>query len=180
MREKVSVCLGLLAGAAASLVSACIQTSSVDDPASGYVGTPRDFVEISQLFSQYNYTIDNGDGEGWADVFTEDGVFRDPSWCASGREALIGVVGREKRVGKDQEHFHMPSLGPIIYQDANTATVHSTVIVVHETGFGNAGGVMVTGTYDDRLKRVDGKWRIAYRWVHRPSDGAPIPCTHEY
>lgn len=145
-----------------------------------YVGTADDFMQISQLFSQYNFTIDNGDGEGWADNFTTDGVFRDPSWCAIGRAALIGVVGRDKRIGKDQDHHHVHSLGPIVYGDRSRATVHSTVMVVRETGFGKTGGIMVTGTYDDRLERVNGQWRFAYRLVHRPSEKPPIPCTREY
>lgn len=145
-----------------------------------YVGTPDDFMQISQLFSQYNYTIDNGDGEGWAATFTDDGVFRDPSWCAIGRDALIAVVGRDKRVGRDQDHHHVPALGPITYVDRYTALVHSTVMVVRETGFGKTGGIMVTGTYDDRLKRVNGQWRFAYRQVHRPSEKPPIPCAREF
>jgi hypothetical protein len=145
-----------------------------------YVGTPDDFMQISQLFSQYNYTIDNGDGEGWAHTFTADGVFRDPSWCAIGRDALISVVGRDARVGKDQDHHHVPALGPIVYQDRDTATVHSTVMVIRETGFGKTGGIMVTGTYDDRLKRVNGRWLFSYRWVHRPSATPPIACARQY
>jgi hypothetical protein len=145
-----------------------------------YAGTPDDFMQISQLFSRYDYTIDNGDGLAWADVFTDDGVFRDPSWCAIGRDALIKVVGTDKRVGKDRDHFHMPSLGPIVYADRDNATIHSTVIVVRETGFGKNGGVWVTGSYDDRLKRVNGKWRIAYRLVHRPSEKPPIACAREF
>src|ERR1700712_6078200 len=85
-----------------------------------YRGTADDFVEINQLFARYDFSIDNGDGEGWAGVFTPDGVFRDPSWCAVGREQLIGVVGREPRVGKDEIHHHVPTIGPIEYVDRKT------------------------------------------------------------
>jgi len=145
--------------------------------AANYRGTPEDFVEISQLFSQYDYTIDNGDGPGWAENFTADGVFQDPSWCAKGREQLIGVVGRDKRIGKDQEHHHVPAMGPIVYQDRDHATIHSTVMVVRETGFGKTGGIMVTGTYDDVLVRQNGRWLFKHRLVHRPSEKPPIACV---
>ena len=151
-----------------------------DEPDGPYAGTADDFMQISQLYALYDFNIDNGDGEAWADTFTGDGVFRDPSWCAIGREQLIAIVGREPEVGKDQAQFHMPSLGPILYQDADHATVHSTVMVVRETGHGHDGGVGITGTYDDRLVRVNGHWRFAYRWVHRPADAEPIPCAREY
>jgi hypothetical protein len=137
-------------------------------------------MQISQLYAMYNYTIDNCDGEGWADTFTADGVFRDPSWCAIGRDQLIQVVGTDKRIGRDLEHFHMPSLGPIFYQDRDHATVHSTVMVVYETGYGKDGGIGITGSYDDRLVRVNGRWRFGYRWVQRPADGPDIPCAREY
>lgn len=166
-------------GVAAGLVLTCALAGGAN-AASTYVGTPDDFMQISQLFSQYNYTIDNGDGEGWAQTFAPDGVFRDPSWCAIGKAALIKVVGTEKQIGKDQDHHHVPNLGPITYQDRNHATVHSTVMVVHETGFGKSGGIMVTGTYDDRLVRIRGQWRFAYRLVHRPSKEPPIPCAREF
>lgn|GEM_PF-144196 len=143
-----------------------------------YKGTADDFVEISQLFARYDFTIDNGDGEGWADTFTPNGVFRDPSWCAIGREKLIGVVGRDPKVGKDQLHHHVPALGPIEYVDRNTAHVHSTVMVVGETGAGKSGGgIQVTGTYDDTLVRRNGRWLFAYRLVSRPSATPPIACS---
>ena len=157
-----------------------LQSAGVGAATSVYVGTPDDFMQINQLFSQYDYTIDNGDGAGWAATFIPGGVFRDPSWCAIGRDQLVGVVGTDKQVGKDLEHHHVPALGPIVYLDRNHATIHSTVMVVRETGFGKTGGIMVTGSYDDRLLRVNGKWLFAYRWVHRPSEKPSIACAREY
>jgi hypothetical protein len=143
-----------------------------------YKGTADDFVEINQLFAKYDFAIDNGDGEGWADTFTPDGVFRDPSWCAIGREKLIGVVGRKPQVGKDLGHHHVPAIGPIEYADRNTAHVHSTVMVVSETGAGKpGGGIQVTGSYDDTIVRLNGKWLFKYRLVKRPSATPAVPCA---
>lgn len=143
-----------------------------------YRGTAEDFAGISQLFARYDFAIDNKDGEAWADTFTPDGVFRDPSWCAVGREQLIGVVGRKPRIGADQEQFHMPSLGPITYQGRDHATVHSTVMVIRRKGAGYPdGGIGVTGTYDDTLVRRNGRWLFAYRLVHRPSATPPVACS---
>jgi SnoaL-like domain len=144
-----------------------------------YVGTADDFVQISQLFANYNFTIDNGDGAAWAANFTEDGVFQDPSWCARGRLALIGVVGDKPQPGKDERQFHVHSLGPIHYLDRDHATAHSTVVVVRETGAGLTGGIGITGTYDDQLTRVNGKWLFSYRLVHRPSATPALPCQRQ-
>jgi hypothetical protein len=150
--------------------------SGVALAAGAYRGTPQDFMEISQLFSNYNYTIDNKDGEAWASNFTPDGVFQDPSWCAIGREQLISVVGRTPQLGADEQQHHVHSLGPIVYQDRNHATVRSSVMVVRETGFGKVGGIGVTGVYEDKLVRLRGRWLFAFRLVHRPSPTPAIPC----
>ncbi len=151
--------------------------SAVATAASGpYRGTADDFMEISQLFSRYDYNIDNGQGDGWADVFTPDGVFADPSTCAIGREQLASVA---VHFGKgDSEHFHFPSMGPIVYTDRDHATVHSTVVVIGKTGMGiQGGGIFVTGSYDDTLVRSQGQWRFAYRLVHRPNNDKPaVEC----
>ena len=37
--------------------------------------TAQDLVEIQQLYSKYNWTLDSGDAEGYAATFTPDGVF---------------------------------------------------------------------------------------------------------
>jgi hypothetical protein len=163
---------------AAIFVAAFASMAAPSNAAEGaYVGAPEDFMQISQLFSKYNFDIDNGDGVAWASNFTEDGVFQDPSWCALGREALIGVVGRNPRLGKDLEHRHVHSLGPIIYIDKDHATAHSTVMLVTETGSGKAGGISITGTYDDKMTRVNGQWKFAYRFVQRPSKAPSIACS---
>ncbi len=57
------------------------------------------------------------------------------------------------------------------------ATVHSTVVLINETGAGKSGGVSITGSYDDKLTRVNGEWKFAYRFVQRPSRTPPIPCS---
>lgn len=160
-----------LLGAALHLTLMC------GNAAAAYRGTADDFMEINQLFSKYNYDIDNGYGEAWADDFTKDGVFQDPSWCAIGRDSLIGVVGRTPKPGHDLVHRHVHSLGPIIYSDRDHATIHSTVVLITETGFGKQGGVAITGSYDDKLTRVNGQWKFAYRFVQRPSTAPPIACA---
>jgi SnoaL-like domain len=164
----VTVVMSLAAGSTAAADAATGETP--------YIGTAEDFMQISQLFANYNFTIDQGDGAAWAANFTEDGGFQDPSWCARGRLALIGVIGDKPQPGKDERQFHAHSLGPIHYLDRDHATVHSTVVVVRETGAGLTGGIGITGTYDDQLVRVNGKWLFSYRLVHRPSATPAVTC----
>jgi SnoaL-like domain len=175
-RSIVVIIAGLALAGAASMV---IRGQGSEAKAAGpYHGTPDDFMDISQLFSRYDNGIDNGNGAAWADNFTPDGVFQDPSTCAIGREQLMAVANHDGRPDGDQEHFHMPSLGPIVYIDRDHATVHSTVVVVRKTGFGIQGGILVTGSYDDTLIRSRGKWLFSYRLVHRPNgDKPPVECS---
>ncbi len=46
----------------------------------------KDYIEILQLYAKYPLALDSGDGEAYADLYTEDGTFMT---LASGREELI-------------------------------------------------------------------------------------------
>jgi len=68
--------------------------------------TPQDYEEIRQLYARYAHTIDTGDAEGWADVFTADGVFGN----AQGRDALIEFVHTvykaNQELGRQSRHWN--------------------------------------------------------------------------
>ena len=72
--------LWVLAGVAVLCLSAA-------RPSRGSTGTlsTDDLVEIQQLYARYSWTIDAGDGEGWAATFTADGVFN----TNVGHDALV-------------------------------------------------------------------------------------------
>ena len=77
----------------------CFSVCSVFvDCAFSQSNTPRlsagDYAEILQLYFKYPLLLDSGDGEGYADLFTEDGSFGDR---VIGREALIAFASREPR-----------------------------------------------------------------------------------
>lgn len=54
----------------------------------------HDYTEILQLYFTYPIVLDSGDGEAFADLFTEDGAFGDK---VIGRQALIEFATREPR-----------------------------------------------------------------------------------
>jgi len=168
-----NVCRPVLLGVAV-LTAGCATNASAP---SGYRASQDDFVQIYELFARYNYAINVEDGMAWANTFTVDGVFQDPSNCAIGPKALADVVGHARHPAQELRVFHYSTPGVITYADRDHATVHSTVFLVSETGFGKPGGIAITGTYDDHLRRVDGQWKFAYRFVQRPNRGPPIPCA---
>lgn len=53
-----------------------------------------DYAEILQLYFRYPLALDSGDGEGFADLFTEDGAFGDR---VKGRAALVEFANRQPR-----------------------------------------------------------------------------------
>ena len=75
--------------AAASAAAFLAMGSAV---AVAYEGTADDYAQISQLMTKYSYTLDNRDAQGWASVFTEDGVFRDVHLCLIGRKQIAGFI----------------------------------------------------------------------------------------
>jgi hypothetical protein len=106
--------------------------------------------EIVQLLYRYNHTADNGDDAGWADTFTEDGVFDAAGAVISGREALMKFVATVQGI----RHV---SANPLIEVKGDTATVSSYF-------FAFAGKVVaVTGMYQDQVVRTPAGWRFAKR-----------------
>jgi len=53
-------------------------------------------------------------------------------------------------------------------------------MVVSETGAGKPdGGIQVTGSYDDTIVRLNGRWLFKYRLVKRPSATPAVACAAE-
>lgn len=151
--------------------------------AAGYEGTADDYAQISQLMTKYSYTLDNKDAQGWASVFTEDGLFRAAQFCLVGRKELAGLMEKQNArpapadAATRPKSRHINENRSIEFIDRNNAIAHSFVMVVGDVGRDHVGGgITVTGTYDDKLKRVNGHWLIADRLEVSPGDGPPLPC----
>jgi hypothetical protein len=143
-----------------------------------YLGTPEDFMKISQLYARYSYSIDHNHADEWAQTFTSDGAFKDPDFCAIGRAQLEGLIRGFGMPIDEEKHFHVSTPGPIVYHDSSHARIHSFVMVVAPTHRGvEGGGVLITGTYDDQLVRVDGQWLFVVRIVNRWSAKPPVACA---
>jgi hypothetical protein len=151
--------------------------------AAGYEGTADDYSQISQLMTRYSYTLDNHDPQGWAGVFTEDGLFRAAQFCLVGRKQMADLVEKQNArpppadAATRPKTHHINENRSIEFIDRDNAIAHSFVMVVADVGRDHVGGgIQVTGTYDDKLKRVRGHWLIADRLEVSPGDGPPLPC----
>ena len=114
--------------------------------------TAEDYAEILQLYFQYPLLLDSGDGEGYANLFTEDGSFGDR---VVGREALIEFATREPRAIR-----HAP-LTPIIIPTAEGARgiVMNLFIDVSQS----PAVITRVSQYTDTLVKTPGGWRFKTR-----------------
>ena len=66
--------------------------------------TADDYIEIQQLYAQYNDAIDSGDAEGYAATFIPEGVFNG----FQGHDALVGFIHRwrENMKGGNMRHWN--------------------------------------------------------------------------
>ena len=120
-----------------------------------------DRAAIQNLAGRYSHALDLGDTAAWAEIFTDDGVME---MVAQGYE-ITGDTLRSLPAGNGDrsgpQSRHIPTTF-VIDGAGDEATMHSYVTVV---GTGEQARLVFQGRYEDRLRRVDGEWRIAHRRI---------------
>ena len=123
------------------------------------VGWLVDRAKIIELTARYNRCFDDGDAEGFAGTFTDDGVMEvTGSFSASGREALADMCR------------HTP-WGTMHVTTSNTVEVHgdhaiqnvTLLVVSRPVSKGDVPKLVGTGRYLDELTRTDDGWRFQKR-----------------
>ena len=151
--------LGVALLAAVAAVAVATTGGGVGAAAPGAL-TAEDRAEIRDLAGRYSHAIDLGDSALWAEVFTEDGVME---MAAQG----YNITGEQLRgLGADREPAagggrHIPTTF-VIDGAGDEATMRSYVTVVSTA---DPARIVFQGRYEDRLRRVDGRWRIAHRKI---------------
>jgi ketosteroid isomerase-like protein len=115
--------------------------------------TADDLDAIRRLLAEYCHAIDGGDSEGWAGLFTEDGVFDLGGSALVGREALAKFAASVPPGGR---HVVVNELIDI---DGDEASVRAYLFLFA----GSPAAVATRGTYDDKLQRGPDGWRFARR-----------------
>jgi uncharacterized protein (TIGR02246 family) len=114
----------------------------------------EDLEEIRKLLARYCFAIDEKDAVGFAELFTEDGVFDfklGPP--VQGREALRQFVS-----GIPDDRHHVTA-NEIIELDGDRATVRAYALVTKES----PPVISTMGDYKDVLRRTPSGWRFAHR-----------------
>jgi hypothetical protein len=116
---------------------------------------------IRDVLSRYCHYVDAGEGDKWAELFTEDGSFgREGGSFDIGVGPFVGRAALRKMASRfraDGLHF---SANPVITVDGDDATVTSYVLVLQGREHPE---VRMSGRYEDRLRKVDGRWLFSSR-----------------
>jgi len=124
-----------------------------------------DRAQIRELTARYNRCFDDGDPEGFAATFTEDGVMEVAGgFSVSGRDALAEMC---RRTPYGVVHA---TVDATVEVDGDRATQDVTVLVIARPKpdaepEARHSHLQRTGRYSDELVRTPGGWRFARRAV---------------
>ena len=126
----------------------------------------EDKLAIEELIAHYNQSLDSGDYEAWLACWADDAVFDGLGKQLTGIDAIRGFAdgyeaGYRRRLHA-LKHFTVNILSKI---DGDLATSSSYVQLTSLSDQGVR--FVLTGRYEDDLKRVDGRWRFARRKLHQ-------------
>ena len=126
------------------------------------MSTAQDRVEILDLLSRYNQAADlDGNGDAFANTFTDDGIFESSSgeYVARGRQQLADMV--KPNAIRDHGTRHWIS-NVAINVDGDRATMRAYLMALR-ISIDGACTISSTGVYHDQLRRVDGEWKFVHR-----------------
>lgn len=131
--------------------------------------TAEDRSEIIVLAGRYSQSLDLRDPDGWRSCFTDDAVMEmelQELWITG--DALWGLASGVTEDDDDRISRHQPS-NFVIDGDGDEATMSSYCTVVsggsRDNPFVEPARITFQGRYVDRLRRVDGAWKIAHRKI---------------
>jgi uncharacterized protein (TIGR02246 family) len=128
-----------------------------------------DRLEIRDMIERGMRLMDDGDGDGVARLFAEDGVFHIAGLVYEGREAIRGMFPHPtpKAWTEPGQLFLQPraahwSSNPVVDVDRDTATAETDMIVVKRDDQGRA-KITLVARYRDRLRRAGDRWEFTSR-----------------
>jgi len=132
-----------------------------------------DRLDILQVISEYSYTFDGRDSEGWADLFTEDAVWEyigaqspEPLTFLDGRNAILAwAKGRHGSMPANSVSYHHQSGVSFDALTADTAKTRVMVIITahNKDDSTTPPGIFMTGVYHDEWKKTADGWRFSRR-----------------
>ena len=124
----------------------------------------QDYLDIHNLYAQYNHVSDAADANRYADCFTEDGTLQAPDIGinVSGRAALIAHKQRDgaNRDGQYRRHWN----GSVHLEPQSDGSVIGRCYLIAYNGQpGQLPTLADCGVYLDTVIRDDGEWKFSRR-----------------
>jgi hypothetical protein len=131
----------------------------------------EDKMDILAVIARYAYTYDGRDADGFAQLFTEDGIFEviaagssQPELLLTSRAAIHAwVVQRHQQVvqGIQDRHFQSGTLFEVLTpEQAQTRTM---VLITHQGANDPTPRPVLSGVYHDRWHKTPSGWHITQR-----------------
>ncbi len=127
-----------------------------------------DYVEIRQLNATYNRLADSGDGEAYAQLYTEDAEFH-----IAGNQTYYGRQEIASAAAATKVTVHVTT-EPEIAIDGDTATQRVRMLSVYRAEDLSRNDFVASGWYVDELKRTADGWRYHRRRAELDLDIAEV------
>jgi hypothetical protein len=122
----------------------------------------EDRAAIGELVVLYGYVMDEHDSAGIRDLFCSDATMRSSDGVvdASGIDEIVEMFqGRYAVLGPTNHFTH----GHVIRFDDEAPDIATGLLSSHAEVIRNGVPMLVALRYEDRYRRVDGRWRFADR-----------------
>lgn len=129
----------------------------------------HDKTAIAERIAQYNFAIDHEDYQGWADCFAPGGIFDGVIGQFDAHKDLDRFIGEVKRLAADSPNLRHHVSNILTEVDGDTARSKCFLLMTSTTKDGGS-TIAISGEYEDRLVKHNGKWLFSYRKVR--ADGS--------
>jgi len=119
--------------------------------------------ELRDLVTRYCLYIDSGRYDDWVATFTEDGVFDSPilgRW--QGKTSLEQFTEKYRTWTGNNQPRHCV-MNVLVNVEGNHATGECYLLMTHASE--GKTELVVSGRYEDRMEKVNGKWLFKERKV---------------
>ena len=130
-----------------------------------------DKLDILEVIARYAYTYDGRDADGFAHLFTADGIFEvmyaggsQPELRLASRAAIHAwAVQRHQQVvkGIQDRHYQSGTLFDVLTEEQ--AQTRTMVLITHQGGTDPTPRPVLSGVYHDHWRKTESGWHITHR-----------------
>jgi ketosteroid isomerase-like protein len=133
----------------------------------------REELRLRELLTDYVWGLDRRDVDAVMSYFHDDCVVVNPRGSYAGREAIR--ANYEHLMARGELLFHLTGNVAVRLVDATEATMRAYYVSMLRSADGDQA---VSGTYDDRLVKADGRWQIVERRIEVVFSHALTPQSY--